>query len=150
MKSDLLLIVGKSSQNRNPEGFRPRTNGRTDGEFGILECFDARTPDRSAENYIAVVFGQPTSSKPPCPFRLADGPAAASRAPAAWFILISFGEGSECAPYDCSPAGTSAMTEEDDIIFEKATQQLSWIDTLKWKKSKGRNRVRCRRVPVAE
>ena len=42
------------------------------------------------------------------------------------------------------------MTEEDDIIFEKATQQLSWIDTLKWKKNKARNRVRCRRVPVAE
>ena len=42
------------------------------------------------------------------------------------------------------------MTEEDDIMFEKAIQQRSWIDTLKWKKSKARNRVRCRRVPVAE
>ena len=31
MKSDLLLIVGRSSQNRNPKDFRPRTNGQTDG-----------------------------------------------------------------------------------------------------------------------
>src|SRR6187402_2310479 len=29
MKSDLLLMVGRSSHNRNPKDFRPRTNGRT-------------------------------------------------------------------------------------------------------------------------
>src|SRR4029453_14222269 len=44
MKSDLRLIVGNPSQNRNPEGFRPRTNRRTDGEFGILGMFRCADP----------------------------------------------------------------------------------------------------------
>ena len=96
MKSDLLLIVGKSSQNRNPEGFRPRTNGRTDGEFGILECFGARTRDRSAENYIAVVFGQPNFIEAALPRSVWRTAQLLPPPPAAWFILISFGEGSEC------------------------------------------------------
>src|SRR6476620_11886921 len=43
MKSDLRLIVEKSSQNRNPKDFWPRTNVRTDGEFGILEYFGPRS-----------------------------------------------------------------------------------------------------------
>ena len=102
MKLDLLLIVGNSSQNRNPEGFRPRTDGRTDGEFEILECFGARTRDRSAENYIAVVFGQPNFIEARSVWRTAQ--LLLTAPPVPWFILISFGEGSECAPYDRSPA----------------------------------------------
>src|SRR5262245_61186965 len=65
MKSDLLLIVEKSSQNRNPRDFRPRTNGRIDGEFGILAYFGPRTRALSVRITSQSPSASETSSKPP-------------------------------------------------------------------------------------